>query len=406
MIMVADCNRDAKALHGARALRLTFAAALAALWLAQPVLAQEGGTSSDAGMGAETSTSTDTDGGDTSQGDTGEDGVGATDSDDGGDTTTDGTTTGGEIDADDPAGDAETGLETMGASGSFDDGERVSGGVSGGEVEDDGIVGLIEAPKEDAPYSSDALRNSFVASPSAPAAQARRMGPMMHPPVVVELFTSQGCSSCPPADEMMNELADNPDVLTLSWHVDYWDYLGWADEFARPEFTLRQQAYARAVGERSVYTPQVIIGGTDTLIGLRPADLLSVVDAQMARPVALSVNSVEKDDGYQIELTPRAPARRDIAILLIRYAPKRELEIKAGENRGLTMVYRNVVLAVDPVARWNGRAPVRLTVRPDPSGKGGSAYPDDTRHAIIAQQLGEGKDAQPTGPIMAAIRLD
>lgn len=356
MIMVADCNRDAKAGYGTRALRLLLAAALC---LAQPVLAQDVSPDAGMGVGGGISTGVEVSGGDTA-------------------------TATGETDVADPG--ASIGLE----------------------VEDDGIVGLIEAPSEDAPapYSTDIMRNSFVASPTAPAAQARRMGPVMHPPVVVELFTSQGCSSCPPADEMLNDLADHPDVLALSWHVDYWDYLGWADEFARPEFTLRQQAYARAVGERAVYTPQVIIGGTDTLIGLRPADLLSVVEAQMASPVAMSVNSVEMGDAYQIELTPRAPARNDIAILLVRYAPQREMTIKAGENRGLTVAYRNVVLAVDPVARWNGRAPVRLTVRPDPSGDGGMAYPADTKHAIIAQQLGEGKDPQPTGPIMAAIRLD
>lgn len=357
MIMVADCNRDAKAGYGTRALRMMLAAALC---LAQPVLAQD--MSPDAGLGGGDgfSAGVEVGGGELGEADM----------------------TAGEADVANPG--AHTGLET----------------------EDDGIVGLIEAPSEHAPapYFTDVMRNSFVASPTT---QARRMGPVMHPPVVVELFTSQGCSSCPPADEMLNDLADHPDVLALSWHVDYWDYLGWADEFARPEFTLRQQAYARAAGERAVYTPQVIIGGTDTLIGLRPAELLSVVEAQMASPVALSVNAVGMGDAYQIELTPRAPARNDIAILLIRYAPQREVTIKAGENRGLTVVYRNVVLAVDPVARWNGRAPVRLTVRPGPSGDGGSmAYPADTRHAIIAQQLGEGKDPRPTGPIMAAIRLD
>ena len=82
-------------------------------------------------------------------------------------------------------------------------------------------------------------------------------------PVVVELFTAQGCSTCPPADAAIAALADQPGVLTLSWHVDYWDYLGWPDSFASPPNTVRQEAYAAAAGERGVYTPQIIVDGQD-----------------------------------------------------------------------------------------------------------------------------------------------
>lgn len=243
----------------------------------------------------------------------------------------------------------------------------------------------------------------FEAGRAAPlAAKAMPIGPVAHSPVVIELFTSQGCSSCPPADDMLAELADRPDVLALSWHVDYWDYLGWADEFARPEFTLRQKDYARAAGERSIYTPQILIGGTDTLLSLRPAELMAMIDTQAARPVALSVVSRDTAEGYQIELTPRMAGKRSIAILLVRYAPVREIEVKSGENRGMHLAYRNIVLAVDRVATWDGKQPLRLKVSNKPLS--GASFPPDTRHALIAQQLGR-KDAV-SGPILAAIKLD
>src|SRR5699024_1210797 len=98
-------------------------------------------------------------------------------------------------------------------------------------------------------------------------------GPMPAQPVVVELYTAQGCSTCQPADALLADMADRGDLLALSFHVDYWDYLGWPDEFAAPPFTQRQEAYARSFGERGLYTPQIIVGGTDTLLTPRPADL-------------------------------------------------------------------------------------------------------------------------------------
>ncbi|MTH65383.1 DUF1223 domain-containing protein [Paracoccus sp. DK608] len=290
-------------------------------------------------------------------------------------------------------------------------------------------VGLIEAPDEppsvsaaaipgldDDPFADMTGMASFAERRTAES-RARMAGPVGHPPVVVELFTSQGCSSCPPADAMLGDLADRSDILALSWHVDYWDYLGWADEFASPDFTKRQQAYAHAWGERGIYTPQMVVGGTDTLIALRPAELMSLLDAQMARPAPVLVTSSPQGQGYQIEVTPRARIPGRVAILLVRYAPERQVTIKAGENRGVAVTYRNVVLAVDRIADWDGRTPLRMTVRADqnptlaahgdPAQPAARDFPEDTRHAILAQVLGRGGDkARPTGPILAAIRLD
>lgn len=282
------------------------------------------------------------------------------------------------------------------------------------EAEDDGVIGLIPAPAGVPGLPAELLPPPLppvdLAAPNVAAfaeVQARRMlGPIDHPPVVVELFTSQGCSSCPPADDMLADLADRDDVLALSWHVDYWDYLGWADDFARPEFTRRQQAYAHQSGERAIYTPQMIVGGSDTLIALRPAELMGLVQGQMARPPVVLVSSSEQGDGngYRIELTPRGAIRDPVAIILVRYAPSRMVTIKAGENRGIALNYRNVVLAAERVAEWDGRAPLRMTVKPDP--QSGDAFPSDTRHAILAQELGSGDARAASGPILAAIRLD
>lgn len=285
--------------------------------------------------------------------------------------------------------------------------------------EDDSLVGVIEAPDGVSGMAAPILPEGALApvvdnSDLLPEAVARRSldegevtmafapGPVAHPPVVVELFTSQGCSSCLKVDEMLDDLADRSDVLALSWHVDYWDYLGWADAFARPEFTTRQQGYAAVAGERSVYTPQLLVGGTDTLLSQRPADLIALIENQMARPVAVSVNSSLTENGFQIELTPRVKSKRGVAILLIRYAPSRSVEIKAGENSGAKVTYRNVVLSVEQIATWDGVSPLRLTVTSAAHTSGN--FPDDTRHAILAQQIG--KRNLVAGPILTAVKLD
>lgn len=228
-----------------------------------------------------------------------------------------------------------------------------------------------------------------------------RLGPVGSPPVVVELFTAQGCSSCPPADALIGALSDQPGVLTLSWHVDYWDYLGWADAFARPEHTARQKAYAAVAGERGVYTPQIIIDGQDTLLSLNRAALLALIDEHAARPPAIMVTASDENGVHVIDLTPRAPMPGGVDIALVRYLPHRSVQVKAGENRGRTIDYTNIVVGSEVLARWPARAPLRLTVRP---GSGpDDAYPDDTQHAILVQQaLADGRP----GPILAAVQLD
>src|SRR5690606_2352760 len=140
---------------------------------------------------------------------------------------------------------------------------------------------------------------SLAPGPSTPAAPTRaRKSILGAPPVVVELFTAQGCSSCPPADRLVAGLADQPGVLALTWHVDYWDYLGWTDGFASPAHTARQESYAAVAGERGVYTPQIIVDGQDTLLGTGRAALLSVIEAHAARPSAVMVTATEEGEAH------------------------------------------------------------------------------------------------------------
>ncbi|WP_254367952.1 thioredoxin family protein [Paracoccus sp. Z118] len=303
----------------------------------------------------------------------------------------------------------------------------------GADWSSDDTAGLIEAPDGAALLSgADAAAIPLMGEPpldggwpgvagflapqaSAPAAAARQAAAPPAPttlvdlqaaPVVVELFTAQGCSSCPPADRLLASLAGRPDVLPLAWHVDYWDYLGWADAFARPENTARQEGYARVVGERGVYTPQMVVDGQDTLLATRPADLIALIEDHRARPAAIIVTAAADGGRHVIQLTPRAAIPGGVRVVLVRYAPQREVTVKAGENRGKTILYANVVLGSEELTHWDAQTPLRLTVSPGTgTGEAPGSYPPDTRHAILAQQGVPGKAELP-GPILAAVRLD
>ena len=225
-------------------------------------------------------------------------------------------------------------------------------------------------------------------------------GPHALTPVVVELFTAQGCSSCPPADALLGTLLARPDVLPLSLHVDYWDYLGWTDEFARPANTARQRAYAARTGERAVWTPQIVVGGTDTLIDLTPASLDQMIAAQRERRSPLAVTITRGGNAVTVQVTRIAGNPLPAMVQLIRYLPQRSVEIRAGENRGRRSESYNIVVGVESLAKWEGRAPLRLVVR---LGAGGpQALPPDTRHAILVQEERGGLP----GAILTALPLD
>ncbi|MFT6912775.1 MAG: hypothetical protein ACJAQW_001380 [Paracoccaceae bacterium] len=181
--------------------------------------------------------------------------------------------------------------------------------------------------------------------------------------VVVELYTSQGCSSCPPADALLKRLALRDDVIALALHVDYWDYIGWKDNFAQPAFTKRQKAYARVAGARSIYTPQIIIGGVAHVVGARPMDVADFVMEQKSQ--ARSVDLKASRAGEQISIRASKVAgtgQGDMIVQLVRYIPNAMVEIKTGENAGKTLEYVNVVTQLSVVGTWTGRRDLALDV--------------------------------------------
>jgi hypothetical protein len=172
------------------------------------------------------------------------------------------------------------------------------------------------------------------------------------PTAVVELFTSQGCSSCPPADAFLAELSKRPEVVALTFPVDYWDYLGWKDTLAHPLFTARQKAYAMARGDRQVYTPQVVVNGTKPCVGSDRSQIEALARAEPALPVTVTAN--ERDGAVQVTINagPERVAMAEVWILPV--SRSRTVPIGKGENRGRTITYANVVRGMVRLGEWRG----------------------------------------------------
>lgn len=175
------------------------------------------------------------------------------------------------------------------------------------------------------------------------------------PKGVVELFTSQGCSSCPPADRALETLARQAGIVALSYHVDYWNYRGWADTLASPENTARQYAYARSLGRSGVYTPQAVLNGRDHLKGTDAETLdgrLEVLRAK-GQGMTVPVEASRKGD----ELAIRIGAGRGRAdVVIVYFRQQQTVEVLDGENTGKTIDYVNSVTDVQTVGMWDGGA--------------------------------------------------
>jgi len=184
---------------------------------------------------------------------------------------------------------------------------------------------------------------------------------------VVELFTSQGCSSCPPADAKLEALASRPDVVALSYHVDYWDYLGWKDTLGTSGATQRQRAYAAARGERQVFTPQFIVNGTRSLSG---PEMKSAI-AGSGLPVAVDIAYIEETLQVNLSGTGAGANVRGATVRLVTMKSRAVVDVARGENAGRRITYANVVVDIAPIGMWDGK-PLTITLPSDEVMAGGA----------------------------------
>src|SRR5580692_9481648 len=203
-------------------------------------------------------------------------------------------------------------------------------------------------------------------------------------PVVVELFTSQGCSSCPPANAYLNELSRGRDVLALAFHVTYWDRLGWKDPFSLPAATDRQGVYGRRFGDGS-YTPEIVVDGAASMVGSdRGAVGPAIENAKRAGSTAAAVNVTRNGEQVSIEVGAGSGNGR---ILLIGFDHEHTTAIPRGENGGRTLTEANVVRSIRSVGQWSGAA-LRLNER----------FPEGQDVAVVLEA--------PDGRIIGASRLN
>ncbi|MEL6677611.1 MAG: DUF1223 domain-containing protein [Pseudomonadota bacterium] len=206
--------------------------------------------------------------------------------------------------------------------------------------------------------------------------------------VMLELFTSQGCSSCPPADAFLNELAEEADIVALSLHVDYWDYLGWRDAFASPAMTARQKGYAYARGSRSIFTPQMVVQGQFQTVG-HNRDAVQTAIQQFRDAPRIARVTLSAENGQLIVALTAAQEDARGTVHMVTYAHPQTLKVFGGENRGRSITYANVAKSWMTLGTWDGE-PVTMT----------APLPSMMRGVAVFVQNGE------HGPIIAAAKLE
>ncbi len=182
---------------------------------------------------------------------------------------------------------------------------------------------------------------------------------------VVELYTSQGCSSCPPADEYLRKLAVEPGVIALALHVDYWDYIGWTDKFGNPKFTARQKAYAHAAKSNTIYTPQMIVGGVDQVEGTDPAMVEAAIRRHQEASPMVALQLMRHGQDLMIAAQANPPLEAPLRVQLVRYHPLASVQIDYGENAGRVLDYANVVTSWSQLTLWDGQTDLHLTAPVD-----------------------------------------
>ncbi len=208
-------------------------------------------------------------------------------------------------------------------------------------------------------------------------------------PVVVELFTSQGCSSCPPADEIFSELKDLDDVIAIALHVDYWDYIGWKDEFGHPAHADRQRAYANKASRRSIYTPEMVVNGQTDIVGAKPMVLSKAIAKYTAEAPRTKLDAQRGDNKLNVKADVPSGIVTAMEVHVLRLTPKQTSKITRGENRGETYEYTNIAHSWQVAGTWDGAAPLDMTV----------GLSGDDPVVVLVQEAGAGK-------IIAAARLD
>ncbi len=210
---------------------------------------------------------------------------------------------------------------------------------------------------------------------------------------VVELFTSQGCNSCPPADDLFAELAARDDIVALAYHVEYWDYLGWQDTLSRKENTERQYDYMRAFGSRSVYTPQAVINGRVHVNGASRGEVNGSLNRleKAGEGMRVSVKVSRTSDRVIIDTGDAGSGSGDAHVIIVYFEPPQTIKIGKGENVGRKMTYWNSVTSIQTAGMWHGKAQRYELPMTEISKKGGCA--------VLLQSVG--KDGLP-GPILGA----
>lgn len=226
-------------------------------------------------------------------------------------------------------------------------------------------------------------------------AEAQQSDPFVSPPVVVELFTSQGCDTCLAVSELADQIAGRSDVIMLSFHVDYWDYIGWKDSLAIPASATRQRAYSRSLRTRFLYTPQIVVDGLIDAGTHTQAEITAAIDAVAKRTEKLALKLVRRKDGGLSIAIPASVRKTPATVWLAFFEREVETTITAGDNAGRTMRSINVVRRLLPLGTWKGEALEILL------GAGGDATNGYDGCAVFVQ-------TEPIGPILgaAAIQLD
>ena len=196
-------------------------------------------------------------------------------------------------------------------------------------------------------FLSSLLLGAWLVAPSFAADGGKK--------IVVELFTSQGCSSCPPADAYLAELAKRDDVIALSFHVDYWNYIGWTDPFSTPEATARQRAYGRTMAKRYVYTPQIVVDGRAEAVGSNRQAVDNLIKMAAAAQ-KISIDVTHRKDGTADIAVPAGGAGASGELWIGFYDQGGETAVDAGENAGTTITNAHIVRSFRRIGDWDGQA--------------------------------------------------